>query len=113
MRRLTSAAALAGIATAGVLGLAPTLAQAAPAAAWTFPTKIANVRVHASATAHSHTVATIAKAGTPVQVTCYVRVSGKVWYATVAPHGFVAGRNLKIPHPHGVKVPPGIPACAA
>ncbi|HKS99549.1 MAG TPA: hypothetical protein VJT31_08475 [Rugosimonospora sp.] len=120
MRRLAHVAALAALATGGLAVVAPAAGEAAPAHAavtvtLTLPTKIPNVHIRsvAHSGAGSKVVATVAAAGTPLGVSCFVVTSGKYWFQTVTPAGFVAARNLAYSRPHGAKVPSGLPACAA
>ena len=105
--------ALGAIAAAGLIGpaLLTGTASAATVTA-TYPTAIANVHVRSlpSTVKPSKIVATIAAAGTSVTVNCYtIQVVAGVshtWYHATAPHiGYVAGRNLVIPHPKTPAVP--------
>ena len=97
---------LGTVAAAILIGsaLLSTPASAATVTA-TYPTAIADVHVRSlpSNVKPSRIVATIAHAGTPVTVTCFdpVTVAGvtHTWYKATAPDaGYVAGRNLVIPH---------------
>jgi len=113
MRRLARAAGIAALATAGATVLVPGIAQAGTATAQSLPTRIPNV--HIRSTAHngagSKVLATVAAAGTPVEVSCYVSTGGKYWFKTTTPVGYVAARNLVYARPHGAKVPAGLTAC--
>jgi hypothetical protein len=104
---------LGAIVAAGLIG--PALLSGTASAATvtaTYPTAIANVHVRSlpSNVSPSKIVATIAAAGTSVTVNCYTTqvVAGvtHTWYHSTAPDtGYVAGRNLVIPHPKTPVVP--------
>jgi hypothetical protein len=84
-----------------------------PAPSFMYKTKIqfVHVRTAPKSAAGSKVTSIIQHTGTVVKLSCYLNVSGKVWFKIVAPAGFVAGRNLNMKRTHGQKVPKGLPAC--
>ncbi len=109
------AGAFGAVVAAGLLGSASFAATpgAATTSGHAYPTKIANVHVRNQPTnaQGSKIVATLATAGTPVTVTCYVHVTSAgivhTWYRTAKTSGYVAGRNLSLPRHQAT----GLPAC--
>ena len=106
MKRHRKILVAAGLAIAALTGatVGAGAASAATSAA-TYPTAIANVHLRSmpSDVKPSKVVMTIATAGTNVTITCYVTTTvagvSHTWYRSTLPAaGYVAGRNLVIPH---------------
>jgi hypothetical protein len=102
-----------GALVAPVVLVSGSFAAAPPATGHTYSTKVANVHIRSLPTnaVGSKIIATLTTVGTPLTVTCFVRVTtaGVVhtWYRTAKASGYVAGRNLALPR-HQMA---GLPAC--